>query len=357
MKNLRSIALLAMLCLGFVSMNAQDWTVNGDTIFTTKKVRIGTTSSSAELTVLGDSHLKGTTSIQYLSPGFKSEQNGYKFLRFGNPDNYTAGFMHNISNPSFGDGDDFTIFTYSNRDIVLRTGNSANTVIPNGNVGIGTLNPTAKLTVTGNTIISGDADLGGTTKVKYLYPNIGNDSRYRYVRFGKPDKYYAGFMYNNSDRNFGDGNDFTIFTYSNRDIVLKPSGTGAINLISNVSVGGTTIPNGYSFAVAGKGIMEELKVQLRGQWPDYVFEEDYEKLSLEQVEVHIQENGHLHNTPSAAEIKANGGIEISKITVNQQEKIEELYLHMIEMNRTVKTLQGQNKQLQKELADLKTERK
>ena len=38
-------------------------------------------------------------------------------------------------------------------------------------------------------------------------------------------------------------------------------------------------------------------------WCDYVFEADYELMPLEDVDAHIQEKGHLHNTPSAEEIE------------------------------------------------------
>ncbi len=67
---------------------------------------------------------------------------------------------------------------------------------------------------------------------------------------------------------------------------------------------------------------------------------------MADVEEHIQAKGHLHNTPSAEAIQANGGIELGEMTVNQQEKIEELFLHLIEMNKQVQNLQAQLDELQ-----------
>lgn len=82
-------------------------------------------------------------------------------------------------------------------------------------------------------------------------------------------------------------------------------------------------------------------------WCDYVFENTYQLTSLEEVAKHIDENGHLHNTLSAAEIEANGGFELSEMTRNQQEKIEEIYLHLIDLNEQIKTLQSENEALKK----------
>jgi len=98
----------------------------------------------------------------------------------------------------------------------------------------------------------------------------------------------------------------------------------------------------YSLFV-GKGIItEKVKVALNStdNWADYVFEEDYNLSSLEEVEEHIEEHGHLHNTPSAKEIVKSGGVELGSITVNQQEKIEELFLHIIALNKQVKELKS-----------------
>ncbi|MEL6590598.1 MAG: hypothetical protein AAFQ68_10970, partial [Bacteroidota bacterium] len=74
----------------------------------------------------------------------------------------------------------------------------------------------------------------------------------------------------------------------------------------------------------------------------------YELMPLESVANHIQVNGYLHNMPSAAEVVENG-IDVSEMTVMQQEKIEELFLHMIEMNERMKTLEAENAALKAQL--------
>ena len=87
-----------------------------------------------------------------------------------------------------------------------------------------------------------------------------------------------------------------------------------------------------------------------GGWCDYVFEENYEFLTLDEVALFIKKNGHLPKTPSAAEIEADGGFELKFVALNHQEKIEELFLHLIELNKEAD-------QLERELAYLLEENK
>ncbi len=109
----------------------------------------------------------------------------------------------------------------------------------------------------------------------------------------------------------------------------------------SISIGTQLTPIGYKLAVGGKIIAEELKVQLQAQWPDYVFSKDYKLPSLAEVEKQIKEKGHLANVPSAKEVEANG-FEVGEMARIQQEKIEELTLYIIELN---KKLEAQDKKL------------
>lgn len=96
----------------------------------------------------------------------------------------------------------------------------------------------------------------------------------------------------------------------------------------------------YRLFVGGGILTEEVRVATG--WADYVFDEDYDLWSLGAVEQYIDTHGHLPNTPSAAEVEAEGGIELGTVAVNQQEKIEELYLHLIELSKQLKELQAEN---------------
>lgn len=83
--------------------------------------------------------------------------------------------------------------------------------------------------------------------------------------------------------------------------------------------------------------------------PDYVFEKhfdgisplkpDYQMMSLEDVEEFTRIHKHLPGVLSAKEIaEQNGGYSITEATRTNLEKIEELYLYIIELNKEVKAL-------------------
>ncbi len=115
--------------------------------------------------------------------------------------------------------------------------------------------------------------------------------------------------------------------------------TGATASYSGeVAVGTTSVPTGYKMAVDGKLITEEVRVELSGTWPDYVFEKDYELPSLKEIQKHIEEKGHLPNIPSAKEVQANG-IELGEMNRLLLEKIEELTLHILNQEKRIKELE------------------
>ena len=67
-------------------------------------------------------------------------------------------------------------------------------------------------------------------------------------------------------------------------------------------------------------------------------------MPLSEVDAFIQENKHLPNVPAAKEIVENG-MEVGKMQVKQMEKIEELYLHVIQLEKRIKALEEENKEL------------
>ncbi|MDT3406988.1 UNVERIFIED_CONTAM: hypothetical protein QE387_001305 [Pseudacidovorax intermedius] len=82
---------------------------------------------------------------------------------------------------------------------------------------------------------------------------------------------------------------------------------------------------------------------------------DYKLRTLDEVERHIAEKGHLPNIPSATEVEKNG-INLGEMDAKLLEKIEELTLYSIEQNKQIKQLQSDNailKILTEELKELK----
>ncbi|MEX0272816.1 MAG: fibronectin type III domain-containing protein, partial [Flavobacteriaceae bacterium] len=133
--------------------------------------------------------------------------------------------------------------------------------------------------------------------------------------------------------------------------IWSESGTTA-SYSGEVAVGLATVPTGYKMAIDGKLVTEEVRVELSDSWPDYVFQEGYDLPTLEEIQRHIKEKGHLPNIPSAQEVEVNG-IEVGKMNRLLLEKIEELMLHTIQLNEQNKQQREINKQLRKELQTLK----
>lgn len=66
-----------------------------------------------------------------------------------------------------------------------------------------------------------------------------------------------------------------------------------------VSVGTTKGPTGYKFAVGGSMIAEEVVIKLQSAWPDYVFESDYKRLTLSELEKFVLRYKHLSGDAGA----------------------------------------------------------
>lgn len=116
-----------------------------------------------------------------------------------------------------------------------------------------------------------------------------------------------------------------------------------MTMLANGNLGiGTETPN-EKLAVNGKIRAHEIKVET-ANWPDYVFTKGYELTSLKETEQHIKEKGHLPGIPSAAEVKTNG-LKLGEMNAKLLEKIEELTLHLIRMDKKLEHLENDNKEL------------
>ena len=91
------------------------------------------------------------------------------------------------------------------------------------------------------------------------------------------------------------------------------------------------------------------------EWCDYVFKEGYPLASLPEVEAYIRKNKRLPNTPSTAEIEAQGGFDLREVVLNHQEKIEEVFLHLIDLQKQAEVLQARLQEAKKENELLKDE--
>ncbi len=115
--------------------------------------------------------------------------------------------------------------------------------------------------------------------------------------------------------------------------LIKPDG--------NVGIG-TVDPGIWKLAVNGNIRAKEIKVETG--WSDFVFYNDYKLPTLQEVENHINEKGHLKDIPSAKEVQENG-IFLGEMDSKLLQKIEELTLYTIEQEKKIKRLEEENKKV------------
>lgn len=121
------------------------------------------------------------------------------------------------------------------------------------------------------------------------------------------------------------------------DGVWNASGDDINYTTGNVGIG-TESPDA-TLTVKGNIHTQEVKVDLQGAVaPDYVFYEDYPLRTLEEVQQHIDEFGHLPNIPSAKEMQTNG-VKLKEMNLKLLEKIEELTLYILELEKRVQGLE------------------
>ncbi|WP_051662759.1 tail fiber protein [Flavobacterium sp. KJJ] len=243
-------------------------------------VGIGTSNPLSKLDVIGSTRFRETNSSYYSELG--SDANN-AYLRCS------------------GVANSFLIYDMLGKPIVLQP--------YLGNVGIGTTNPTSKLESI-NTI-------AGTTSFK----SVGVNGYILIDNVGSGENYY-------------DANKFQEF---------QINGVPKMRINSEGNIGiGTTTPDS-KLAVNGTIHSKEVKVDLTG-WPDYVFKKEYTLPTLEEVEKHIAEKGHLENIPSQEEVLKNG-INLGEMNAKLLQKIEELTLYMIEQNNRMNKIEKENKDL------------
>ncbi|WP_417800732.1 hypothetical protein [Tenacibaculum sp.] len=323
MKTKIKIAVIAMIGLG-LGTKAQEkvMTENGAKpyfIYKEGKIGIGTISPNAKLDVRGNISITGSEekNDSYISQ-----------LKFIN--------LYTTTSPMASIGvktrkSVIAPFDYSN--IVFNTSNGYNTlsekmrIADNGNVGIGTNTPESKLHIKGNSsMYSTIENTVGDSKIV-----MGAVTNRNIIYSRKLDNAPQVLKLQVSNEN---------------DFVINTNGKIGV---------GTTITGSHKLAVEGSIGAREIKVEGSG-WSDFVFEKSYKLPSLENVEKHIEEKGHLKDIPSAEEVEKNG-FYLGEMDAKLLQKIEELTLYTIQQEKEIKELKKQNSKVnkqQKELEELKT---
>ena len=226
----------------------------------------------------------------YFNSTFKAMSAGYASLIGMDPTNgnlYFSNFNNNLAPGPFSD-----IAGYTERM----------TLKQNGRFGIGMTSPNAQLSVARGTGVDGTAAFFGTTHVSHFNYSTAENT---YIRGGKDNA-----------------------------LIIIGDGTG-----QRIAIGSSTVANGFTLSVSGKVITEEVQIQLKTAWPDYVFLQNHKLTPLSELENYIQQHQHLPNIPSAGEIEKKGLV-VGDMQKRMMEKIEELTLYILELNKRIEVLEA-----------------
>ncbi len=139
-------------------------------------------------------------------------------------------------------------------------------------------------------------------------------------------------------------------TLNNRSLTLRAAGHAAdFSVLTDPTwhyprfvvkkdgkVGVGTHAPAYELDVDGTARAKEIIVE--SNWADFVFEEDYELMPLEEVAEHIEREKRLPGVRSAEEIQAEGA-SVGETQAMLLQKVEELTLHLIEKDRQIQQLE------------------
>jgi hypothetical protein len=84
---------------------------------------------------------------------------------------------------------------------------------------------------------------------------------------------------------------------------------------------------------------------------DYVFQPGYRLRPLSEIGAFIEENHHLPDIPSEAEVKENG-LSLGEMQAKLLAKVEELTLHMIDADERIRQADKRNKNLEQQNREL-----
>ena len=108
---------------------------------------------------------------------------------------------------------------------------------------------------------------------------------------------------------------------------------------SNIGIG-TNDPQA-KLAVNGEILAKSVRVNTGSTyWPDYVFGNDYNLMSLRELEQYVNAHKHLPGIPSAQEVEERGNVDLGAMNALLLEKVEELTRYVIDLQNQIDELKN-----------------
>jgi sporulation protein YlmC with PRC-barrel domain len=248
------------------------------------------------------------------------------------------------------------IGTINNYDFRIKTNNIERMIVKaDGKVGIGTSNPSSLLDIkgTGNSSATSSLSISNSTASSILF--VRDDVKIGVGTFS-PEQMLSvngGVNIDHSNSNngtidnalkFGGNNSgegigskrtqgsgqYALDFYTSYSSRMTITNDGKVGIgIDPSTTGGT-----YKLYVDGGIASREVKVML-GNFPDYVFSDDFSLMSLKELEEFIKINKHLPEIPSAKEVEDKQGFEVGDMQLKLLKKIEELTLYIIQQQKEI----------------------
>ncbi len=127
--------------------------------------------------------------------------------------------------------------------------------------------------------------------------------------------------------------------YTSNNANLPTVNWQAANLYVSGAMGiGTNPPNPNNYRLSVNGDIRGKELIVESGWSDFVFSPEYRLLTLKEVEEYIIENGHLKDIPPASVVQKDG-IGLAEMNMRLLQKVEELTLYIIELNKQLTELE------------------